>query len=66
MSKVKVCAFTVSIDGFGAGPDQSLEQPMGVGGEGLHPWMFHTRTFQQVLGRKTFALGAASRPCGSI
>ncbi len=51
MSKVKVCAFTVSIEGFGAGPDQSLEQPMGVGGESLHPWMLHTRTFQQIIGK---------------
>lgn len=51
MSKVKVCAFTVSIDGFGAGPGQSLEQPMGARGETLHPWMFHTRTFQQMIGK---------------
>lgn len=51
MSKVKVCAFTVSIEGFGAGPDQSLGQPMGVRGETLHPWMLHTRTFQQMIGK---------------
>ena len=36
MSKLRVNAFTVSADGYGAGPDQSLENPLGVGGEGLH------------------------------
>ena len=52
MAKVKVQAFTVSIDGFGAGPRQGLEQPLGVGGETLHEWMLPTRTFQQkVLGK---------------
>ena len=50
MSKVKVLAFGVSIDGFGAGPDQSLENPLGVGGPGLHQWFFPTRTFQQMHG----------------
>jgi dihydrofolate reductase len=45
-----VLAFAVSIDGFGAGPDQSLEQPLGVGGLGLHEWMFHTRTFATMHG----------------
>lgn len=53
MSKLKVLAFTVSLDGYGAGPGQSLERPMGVGGETLHPWMLHTRTFNEmVLGRE--------------
>lgn len=50
MSKVKVLAFAISIDGFGAGPDQSLENPLGVGGPGLHEWFFPTRTFQQMHG----------------
>ena len=45
MSQFKVLAFAVSIDGFGAGPDQSLQNPLGMGGLGLHQWMFHTRTF---------------------
>jgi dihydrofolate reductase len=40
MSKVKVAAFSVSLDGFGAGPRQSLEDPLGIGGEELHTWMF--------------------------
>ena len=50
MSKVKVAAFSVSIDGFGAGPRQSLNDPLGVGGTTLHRWMFPTRTFQRMVG----------------
>ncbi|MEJ8840705.1 dihydrofolate reductase family protein [Ramlibacter sp. AN1133] len=50
MSKVKVQAFAVSIDGFGAGPAQSLEHPLGVGGETLHQWFFPTRTFRAMQG----------------
>jgi dihydrofolate reductase len=50
MSKLKVACFSVSADGFGAGPDQSLENPLGVGGEALHEWVFPTRTFQAMLG----------------
>ena len=50
MSQLKVAAFALSIDGFGAGPDQSLEHPLGVGGMGLHPWMLHTRTFAAMHG----------------
>jgi len=49
MSKLKVAAFTVSIDGFGAGPRQSLEAPMGVGAEKLHGWFMHTRTFREMV-----------------
>jgi dihydrofolate reductase len=50
--KLRVNAFTVSADGFGAGPDQSLEHPLGRGGEQLHEWLLPTRTFQQsVQGR---------------
>ena len=50
MSKLRVNAFTVSIDGFGAGPDQDLKEPLGVGGEALHTWMFGTRTFRNMSG----------------
>jgi len=48
MSKLRVCAFGISLDGYGAGPDQSLEQPMGVGGMGLHQWVLGTKTFKKV------------------
>lgn len=51
MSKVRVESFTISLDGYGAGPDQDIDNPLGVGGEELHQWAFPTRTFQQkVLG----------------
>ncbi len=49
MTKLRVECFTISIDGYAAGPDQSLEKPMGVGGPGLHRWAFPTRTFQTQL-----------------
>lgn len=50
MSKLRVHCFGLSIDGFGAGPNQSLEQPLGVGGENLHRWFFPTRVFQKMVG----------------
>lgn len=50
MSKLKVQAFAISIDGYGAGPRQSLDDPLGVGGESLHEWMLHTRAFKEMLG----------------
>lgn len=51
MTRVRVESFTVSLDGYGAGPDQSLAHPLGVGGETLHGWAVPTRTFQrQVFG----------------
>ena len=51
MPKVRVNSFAVSLDGYGAGPDQSLENPLGVGGETLHEWFFPTRTFRAMLGQ---------------
>jgi dihydrofolate reductase len=50
MSKLRVHGLSVSIDGYGAGPDQSLENPLGVGGVALHEWAFPTRTFRQMFG----------------
>ena len=53
MTRIRVASFSISADGFGAGPDPSLDHPMGVGGMRLHDWVFPTRTFrQQVLGAK--------------
>jgi len=49
MSKVRVACFAVSLDGYGAGPRQGLENPLGVGGTALHQWFFPTRTFQSML-----------------
>lgn len=50
MSRIKVLAFTVSADGYGAGPSQSLEHPLGVGGEHLHGWFRPTETFRRMTG----------------
>lgn len=52
MSKVRVNAFSISVDGYGAGPDQSLGDPLGVGGEALHDWFVPTRGFQKVYGKE--------------
>lgn len=50
MSRLRVASFSISLDGFGAGPDQSLDNPLGVGGMGLHEWAFKTDTFQKMFG----------------
>ena len=47
MTKVRVNGFTISLDGYGAGPDQDIDHPLGIGGGDLHQWMLSTRTFQQ-------------------
>jgi dihydrofolate reductase len=52
MGKVCVRGFAVSIDGFGAGPDQSLEDPLGKGGRELHNWFYPTRTFRSIIGQE--------------
>jgi dihydrofolate reductase len=52
MPKLRVHAFSISLDGYGAGPDQELKNPLGIGGLALHEWFFPTRTFQKmVIGR---------------
>ncbi len=51
MSKVRVQAFGLSVDGYGAGPNQSLENPLGVGGLAMFEWMFATRTAAQRMFR---------------
>jgi dihydrofolate reductase len=45
MPKLRVHNFAVSLDGYGAGPDQSLDRPLGLGGERLHEWALATRSF---------------------
>jgi len=50
MPKVKVASFGMSIDGFSAGPRQSLDDPLGVGGPALMRWFFPTQTFQRMHG----------------
>ena len=50
MSRLRVASFSVSLDGFGAGPSQSLENPLGVNGPEMFGWFFPTRTFQAMHG----------------
>lgn len=51
MSELEVRGFSISIDGFGAGADQRLDQPLGAGGEQLHDWMVATRSWRRMHGR---------------
>ncbi|ARO30654.1 dihydrofolate reductase-like protein [Rhizobium sp. NXC14] len=51
MSKVRVAGFSVSVDGFGAGPEQSLNDPLGKRGSEMFQWFFHTRTFRAMMGK---------------
>jgi len=49
VSRVRVESFAISLDGYGAGPSQDIDNPLGVGGTDLHQWAFPTRTFQRAL-----------------
>jgi dihydrofolate reductase len=57
MSKLRVLSIGVSLDGYGAGPGQSVDHPLGVGGTALFEWLFATRTFQKVHGNEGGATG---------
>jgi len=57
MSKVKVAAFSISIDGFGAGPRQDLQNPLGVRGTELHKWFFPTEIFKKMQGQSGGSTG---------
>jgi dihydrofolate reductase len=57
MSKVRVSAFSVSLDGYGAGPDQSLNNPLGIGGPKLFEWFSSTRTWKQMQGQEGGSTG---------
>jgi len=51
MSKVRVAAFSLSLDGFGAGPRQDLQNPLGVRGTEVHEWFFQTEIFKKIQGQ---------------
>lgn len=51
MTKVRVAGFSVSLDGFAAGPEQSLANPLGKNGPELFQWFFPTRTFRSMVGQ---------------
>jgi dihydrofolate reductase len=57
MSKLRVPTFSISLDGYGAGPNQDLANPLGVGGKALHGWFFGTRTFRKMHGQDGGATG---------
>jgi dihydrofolate reductase len=57
MTRVRVNAYSISVDGFGAGIEQSLANPMGLGVEGLHQWAFATRTFRTMFGQEGGSTG---------
>ena len=50
MSRLRIHGFSISLDGYGAGPSQDVENPLGVGGLALHDWILSTRTFRQLIG----------------
>ena len=52
MSRLRVHGFSISIDGYGAGPNQDLQNPLGVGGPELFDWFFHTRTWRRMHGNE--------------
>ncbi len=58
MSKVRVAGFGISLDGFGAGIEQSLDNPLGKRGPELFQWFFHTRTFRAMLGKEGGSIDA--------
>lgn len=66
MSKLRVNAFGISIDGYGAGPDQALNAPMGVGGMALHKWVLGTKTFQKTHAELAGSLIGDEAPRGGV
>jgi dihydrofolate reductase len=61
VSKLRVQSFTISIDGYGAGPDQSLENPLGLRGAELMEWLFHSRMFRRMHGHDDGETGVDNR-----
>ena len=57
MSRLRIHCFSISLDGYGAGPCQNFENPFGAGGLPLHEWMHRARTFQQIIGEDGGATG---------
>jgi len=57
MSKVRVAGFGISLDGFGAGIEQSLDDPLGKRGQELFQWFFPTRTFRAIQGKEGGSIG---------
>lgn len=64
MSKVRVACFSMSLDGFAAGPNQSLENPLGERGAELHNWFYPTRVFQETVLHQTGGREGADNEMG--
>lgn len=61
MGIVRVGGFSLSLDGFGAGPNQSLQDPLGKRGRELHSWFFGTKTFRAMIGQEGGSDGVDER-----
>jgi dihydrofolate reductase len=61
MSKLRVLSFAISIDGYGAGPDQDLQNPLGVRGPELMEWFFQTRVWRKMHGQDDGETGVDNR-----
>jgi dihydrofolate reductase len=57
MSKLRVQSFAISLDGYGAGPNQDLQNPLGVRGPELMEWFFHTRAWRKMHGQDDGEIG---------
>ena len=57
MTRLRVSSFSISLDGYGAGPEQDLENPLGLGGLAVHNWVLATRTFAQLQGERGGTIG---------
>ena len=57
MSKLRVHAFSISIDGYGAGPNQDVKNPQGINGMKLHEWAFATQSFRKMFGSEKGSTG---------
>ena len=70
MSKLRVACFSISLDGYGAGPRQDMDNPLGVGGFALHDWFLPTRTFKRMQGEEGGTTGIdddfAARGFGNV
>jgi dihydrofolate reductase len=66
MSKVRVAGFSVSLDGYGAGPEQSLEAPLGKRGHDIFSWFFHTKSFRSMTGQEGGTTGGIDDHFGHL
>ena len=65
MPKLRVLNMSLSLDGYAAGPDQGVDDPLGVGGPRLHEWVFDTRTGREMIGGEGGVAGEAQALAGA-